>query len=257
VRGKVQLFLLKCLGLGLLAVTSSFASSVFVTFTASPFNPLDAGWSIATVNNMTGQLLLCDDAAHQTAMPSTEYNYDYSVLSSDLPNVSNLRFGSGAYLDPNATRDYEVAAYLMWEYAGAGYNSANPHPGPTAAQNQAATDYNDAIWNLFDPHFTPTANAAAYQANAIAFVTANSNTTGANGQFLSSLYQRTAIFTPTPLAVKGIAAGSSAEQEFMELLPIATPSPSPEPAVTWIVAGAMGMCMLVRRYRTAQTSRRN
>jgi hypothetical protein len=245
----------KCLGLGILAVTACCANTAFVTFTAPPFNTNGSpGWSIATVDNVTGQLLLCDDANHQTPMPSPEYNYDYSVLSKDLPNVSTLEFGSGTYMDPNAARDYETAAYLMWEYSAAGYNSGNPSPGPTAAQNQAATDYNDAIWNLFDPHFAPTSNGAAYQTSAMAFVTTYTNTAGVNGQFLNSLYRRTAIFTPTAAAIKGVAANSRTEQEFLQLLPTPIPTPSPEPSTVWIVTGTLGLGMLLRKFRPARQS---
>jgi hypothetical protein len=237
------LFLLRWTAIGTLALTACFADTAIVSFTSLPLDSNGyPGWAISTVAGVPNQLLLCDDHYDTTTMPSGPYNYDYSILANDLPPaVNTLYFASGPHAVANATIDYEAAAYLMYEYSQVGYDSANPSPGPTAAQNQAATDYNSAIWSLFDPSYTPTPSGSTYQANAIGFVN-----TAANATFLSSIYLRTAVFTPGAAAIPGVAATSAGQQEFLELLP------APEPATVWLIAGAIGLGLLLRRTRTAR-----
>src|SRR5579862_6494430 len=136
----------------LLAAAGCYGSTITVAFTHLPYTTGEGtypGWSIATINDISpNQLLMCDDYYDDTYMPHADMVYSYSTLADQLTaNLSGLMFGSQA----NAARNYEAAAYLSWEYYQLGYDSSTGNPGPTTAQNQTATDYNFAIWNLFDP----------------------------------------------------------------------------------------------------------
>jgi len=222
----------KYIGIILLTTTGGFANTAVVSFTNLPYTTGEntyTGWAIATINDSaTGQLLMCDDYFAETYMPHADMVYDFSVLGNDL-NISlgGLEFGSQA----NAAQDYQAAAYLSWKYFEAGYDNPTGTPGPTVAQNQAATDYNFAIWNLFDPAVLLSAAQTAYQTNALAFVG-----DPANSAFLTALYSDTRIYTPDP------NLSSAGNQEFIQL--------TPEPGTVGMVIAGATLVLLSRKIRT-------
>ena len=142
--------------------------------------------------------------------------------------LANVRFTGG-----NEVRNYDEAAVLVWqlyEYVEA--------TGSRALAN-TITDYQYALWNIFDPSGVQVnANQNALQSAALNLVTTQAAMLG------STVYPDIRIYTPDP---KG---GSTGSQEFMQVV---TPEPGTLPlaAGVLLIAAALGMRHELRKRRAA------
>ncbi|MGD0667073.1 MAG: PEP-CTERM sorting domain-containing protein [Bryobacteraceae bacterium] len=196
--------------------TEAFASSTAtVTFTNLPYTDLNGdygsagatynGYVIATVNGTPDQLLICDDYLDETYVPSGPLTFDYSTL--DGPgNPAGLHFGGVG----NAQTLYDEAAVLDYDLYSLGSH----------ASSTSVTDYQYAIWNLFDPSVALNSSQQALQANALAAVDSGAG-------WLTAVYVNTQVYTPDP------RANSAGNQEFL-----AYQVQTPEPA-TYLLVGAL------------------
>jgi hypothetical protein len=228
---------------GIFSATTCFASTVIVQFTHLPYTSGEGvytGWSIATVNNVTNSLLMCDDDYHTTNMPS-EFTYDYSDLGTDIQDntMSNLEFGNAATNTADGfhvnssyslTVDYEAAAYLMYEYYL--LQPTAPTAG-TSAQSQTATDYNFAVWGIFNTTTSLTTTQQNLEAAAYSYVTNSANATF----LMKTVYDQTVYYTPSNVS----PANSGGQQEFGQYLGI------PEPSPAWLLAAGLIALLAVRR----------
>jgi hypothetical protein len=228
----------KCLLAGLLSVTGCLANNIItVSFTNLPYTTGEGtypGWSIATVNNIPTQLLMCDDYYNDTSMPSGPWSFDYSDLAADLsegvansPLLYNATNDAANSYTPNSThtitQDYEAVSYLLFQY----WELQPTAPtSPTSAQDLTATNYNFAVWSIFDNNIASSLTSAqtALVANAYSFI-ANS----ANASFLNFVYANTVFYSP--------AAGQNTtnpnQQEFGNI------TLTPEPGAGWLLAAGL------------------
>ena len=203
-------------------LATGLCSASTVVFTALPpvfQNGTYNGFATATIDGVPNQLLLCDDDAHTTYMPSDSILYDYSTLTGSNP----LQFAR--FSDHPATMDdltkYEVAAVLLYELNLAG-----------SANADLVTDYQYAIWNMFDPTtslFRP--NQSALQQAAIDIVLGKATAP----VWLSTAYADLAIYTPQ--------SAYASNQEFLGLNPV------PEPAMFWLLGCTLATIGVVSRKR--------
>lgn len=192
-------------------------------FTALPStleNGTYNGYSTATIGGLPGQLVLCDDYAHETYMPSSSnLIYYYSTLTGPDP-LEHARFTHGS--DP---RDYQEAAVLL-----AGLSDELATGSATADE---ITDYQYAVWNLFDPSEAKL-NRAQKDLQRAAF-----DTVRAGGGKALDTYSRLVIYTPT--------APFAGNQEFLGLsTPVGAPEPSAAPVLSLVLGVA---CLCFRRRR--------
>jgi hypothetical protein len=185
------------------------------------------GFAIATIAGTPNQWVICDDFAHDTPVPSGNMIYDISTMGGSN-QLANVRFTGG-----NEVRNYDEAAVLVWqlyEYVEA--------TGSRALAN-TITDYQYALWNIFDPSGVQVnANQNALQSAALNLVTTQAAMLG------STVYPDIRIYTPDP---KG---GSTGSQEFMQVV---TPEPGTLPlaAGVLLIAAALGMRHELRKRRAA------
>lgn len=192
-------------------------------FTALPATLEDGtynGYSTATIGGLPGQLVLCDDYAHETVMPSSSnLIYYYSTLTGPDP-LEYVRFTKG-----NEIRNYEEAAVLLARL------SAEVVAGSATADE--ITNYQYAVWNLFDPSEAKV-NSAQKDLQRAAF-----DTVRAGGRTALDAYSRLAIYTPT--------AAFAGNQEFLGFnAPVGAPEPSAAPVLSLILGVA---CLCFRRRR--------
>jgi|SRR5579872_2537511 len=129
------------------------------------------GWSIATITGIPLQDLICDDYSDTTYMPSSSnLLYDYSTLTG--PDA--LEYARFPGLET-----YETAAVLLSEFTA----TANP-------TDNTVTDYQYALWNLFEPDVTINGKQQTFISDAQGLVLANSPQA-------TSTYAGLAIYTPT------------------------------------------------------------
>lgn len=207
----------------LLAPLAAQANTIAVYFTALPStyeNGTYNGYATATIGGLPGQFLMCDDYAHQTYMPSgSDLTYYYSTLTGPDP-LQYVRF-----TQVDEVQNYRVAAVLM-----AGLSDVLATGNATAGD---ITNYQYAVWNLFDPTGAPVTTAQqGLQKSAL-------DTVQNGGPVALDDYSRLVIYTPT--------AAYASNQEFLGLrTPAAVPEPSTAPLVSLILGVA---CLCARRWR--------
>lgn len=198
------------------SATAALADTVAVTFTTLPYTELNGsygspgatynGYVGATVNGIPSQWLICDDYADETMVPSGPLIFDYSTIAS-LGNPAGLHFGGFR----NAQTLYDEAAILNYNLYSLG-----PHASPVSV-----TDYQYAIWNLFDSSVTLNSSQQALQASALSAVNSGAN-------WLSGVYSNTLVYTPDP------KTNSWGNQEFLQYQGQTIPEPA-----TYVLVGAV------------------
>jgi hypothetical protein len=214
----------------LFSISVCSASSVIINITGLPAvfeNGTYNGFATATIGGIPNQLLLCDDSAHTTNVPSGDIVYDYS----SLPTLQYARFTG---ITGTKLQNYQEAAVLLWELAQV--VPSTPHYA------DIVTEYQYAIWTLFsnskvltDP--TLLASEQALKATALAYV----NGAQTAPFSLSAVYAALVVYTPNPSYPL-----TKDNQEFLGLKPV------PEPAMGWLlgfVGVAVGIGARIRRRR--------
>lgn len=204
----------------LLTCVAAEASTISVFFTALPAtieNGTYNGYATATIGGLPVQFVMCDDYAHETYMPSSSnLLYYYSTLTGpDL--LQSVRF-------TGETRNYQQAAVLL-----AGMSNALAAGSATADD---ITNYQYAVWNLFDPSDAKL-NSAQQDLQNAALEEVN-----AGGPMALEDYSRLTIYTPT--------ANYAGNQEFLGLNAASVPEPSAAPVLP-LILGAAFLC--ARRWR--------
>lgn len=196
--------------------TAAFASSTAtVTFTNLPYTDLNGnygsagatynGYVLAIVNGIANQSLICDDYADETYVPSGPLIFDYSTLDS-LGSPAGLHFGGVA----NAQTRYDEAAVLDYDLYSLG-----SHASPANV-----TDYQYAIWNLFDSSMALNSSQQSLQANALTAVDSGAG-------WLTAVYVNTQVYTPDA------RTNSAGNQEFLQYQ-VQTPEPA-----TYLLVGVL------------------
>jgi hypothetical protein len=227
------------LTLFLLVASAASADTVIIEFTALPFTQMSStystnsgvltynGYSIATISGIPNQNLVCDDFNDTTIMPSNPLVFDFSTLVPSSPNyLASEKYNSGT--PAQVLQRYEEAAVLMVNFA--------LYMASGNINQQTITDYNYAIWNLFDstaPQSPGSPNplspgSSALQANAL-------NTLLTDAPAASADAARLLIFTPN--------AANPGNQEFLGL------SDTPEPPTFSLITGLLCITLATRRYR--------
>ena len=175
------------------------------------------GYAVATVAGIPNQDLICDDYADTTYMPSGPLIYDYSTLNAGNNYLEYVRFtGTGG---KTTLELYEEAAVLLANFQKY-MSTGTPNP-------QTITDYNYALWNLFDPTGPDPAPETTGSVNpsspgSIALQNAAWETvTGTSPEQIAATAAASRvllIYTPT--------FANPTDQEFLALDP---PAPTPEP----------------------------
>jgi hypothetical protein len=208
---------LKLASLALLSIAACHANNVItLSVDGLPSTNQDGtynGFASATINGISNQLIICDDYTHVTYVPSGNMVYDFSTVGGN-DALDGVRFDQGS--PAQQVHDYEEAAVLVWELYD--YVSAN---GAKASAN-TITDYQYALWNIFDSGITTTANQAALQAAAVSLMTTQSV------MLTASVYPYVDVYTPSS------APGSnySSNQEFLQYA-------APEPGTLLLLAGGL------------------
>jgi hypothetical protein len=237
---------------------------VFTNLPGTTYGGTRDGYTTATVGTtstgtggLAGQLLICDDEAHTTNVPSSVLPYDFSTINTASSTITNARFtpaNSGAsFANETQTQLYEEAAIILYNFGQL--------VNPTA---QVIGQYQYALWNLMNGvttisgvhigTFTSTNDGSTTQANtdnaAVATIqltaqhellNQNSSGVGLTGSQLAAqqaldakIYSELRIYTPT--------STDASNQEWLQL--VATPEPA-----TIGVAGLLlfGMGFVYRR----------
>ena len=202
-----------------LLCAACYASPADISFTGLPavfqnnnYNVPDAtgatynGWSTATIDGVPGQLVICDDYSHTTYIPSSE-EADLSTLTGPDP-LQYARF--------SGLQTYETAAVLVSELA----SLSNP-------SDNTVTDYQYALWNLFDSAAPANATQQSLISDAQWLVLSDS-------PLAEQAYARLAIYTPTEQY--------ASNQEMLGLLP------TPEPATAPMLAALMVSLLAARSW---------
>lgn len=217
---------LKLAPLALLAMAACHADTITLSADAVPStyqNGTYNGFASATINGIPNQLIICDDAAHVTYVPSGNMVYDFSTVGGSNP-LEYVRFDQGSPVQQ--AQDYEEAAVLVWELYG--YVTAN---GAQASAN-TITDYQYALWNIFDTGVATTTGQAALQAAAVSLMTTQSV------MLAASVYPYVNVYTPSS------APGTdySSNQEFLQYA-------APEPGTMLLLAGGLLVAMAAKMRR--------
>jgi hypothetical protein len=215
------------------------ANTVTIVFTALPTvnqNNTYNGFSTATINGIPNQMLLCDDSADITTMPSGTIIYDYSNLVGPNP-LQYARFTAAPEV-----QNYEEAAVLLYEFAAL----VNP-------SNNVVTEYQYAVWNVFNHatnlpattippgNTTLLAQQQLLETNALNLVLSTTQPS-----WVKTAYADLVVYTPAPNSPT--YPNNFSNQEFLGLQ---NPS-APEPAMVWPLAFlgvALGIAKRVRRRR--------
>jgi hypothetical protein len=221
----------------LVLATAVGAAGATIQFTGLPINAQFGtfnGFAFATVDGDPSRMLVCDDFAHTTYVPSGPFVYDVSSLDGGMP-LQYVRFSAAGTPEDAATR-YRQAAFLV---------SGLQQTGPNGLLDLTA-DYQYALWHLFDPSVPlPSETAVTLLQDAAALEAASPRNL--------ELYSRLRIFTPEePFA---------GNQEFLELADAAPPvrrpalgAPVPEPSPLLLVGMGAGLLLIGaggRRWRRA------
>ena len=208
------------------AAGTARADTALVSFTALPYTDLSGGYGsagatyngyvTATVNGIPLQMLICDDYLDETLVPSGPLIFDESMIGS-LSSPADLHFGDVR----KAQTLYDEAAVLNYELFTIG-----PHAAPATV-----TDYQYAIWNLFDPAVNLNSSQQNLQTGAL-------STVSSGASWLSGIYSSTVVYTPDP------KTNSWGNQEFLEYQGQGTPEPA-----TYLLVGAVLMGLGATRRR--------
>src|SRR6185437_273370 len=116
----------------LLLSSACFADTVVnIVFTNLPSTNYAGtynGYTTATVGTtaggtggLAGQLLICDDEAHNPNVPSGVLPFDFSTINTASPTITNARFtptNSGAsFSGETQTQLYEEAAIILYNFS--------------------------------------------------------------------------------------------------------------------------------------------
>jgi len=184
------------------------------------------GFASATIDGISNQMLLCSDAADSTPVPSGDMVYDVSTLGGFNP-LQYVHFTG-----PNMVANYDEAAVLLWQLWN--YVTANG----SAASGDTITDYQYAIWNIFDPYdATTNPNGIAVNGTQAALQNTAVGMVDNDGVMLSSdVYPYVTIYTPDP------NGGSVGNQEFLEFS-----TPEPGSMFLMIGGGLIGAAAIARK----------
>ena len=221
----------------------AFADTLIVQFTALPTTLMSPtyqsgtgsynGYSTAIVDGIPNQDLICDDYADTTVMPSAPLIYDFSTLNANDNYLQYVEFtGTGG---KTTLQLYEEAAVLAVDFAE--YISAG------SPNSQTITDYNYALWNLFDPAGPDPAPTTAGSVNppspgSVALQNAAWDTVQNNPTLTSEDAGQLVIYTPT--------AANPGQQEF---LGVDTPTPEPPTLDMMLGIALCGLALFARRRR--------
>jgi hypothetical protein len=221
---------LQPIALALLSVAACHASDIVLAATGLPstdengnYGSSDAtynGFAIATIGGTPNQWIICDDYSHDTPVPSGNMNYELSTIVGSGP-LANVRFTGS-----NETQNYDEA-------------------GSKALAN-TITDYQYALWNIFDPYSAATnPNGVQVNANQIALQAEALNLVKTQAAMLdTTVYPVVRVYTPDP------NGGSNGSQEFMQAV---APEPGTLPlgAGALLVAAALAMRRELRKRRAS------
>jgi hypothetical protein len=177
------------------------------------------GYALATINGFPAQSLICDDYVDETLVPSGALQFNYSFLAGSNP-LEYVRFNGH-----QATMNYQAAAILLNQLAAVTNPSAD-----------TITDYQYALWNLFNPSAPANATQRSLQTSAQAILLAGGTQTALD-------YESLVIYTPTDTF--------ASNQEFLGLN---TPVGTPEPAVWPVITLAIAAVIWIRRRRSPEPS---
>ena len=189
-------------------------------------NATHNGFITATIGGIANQMIVCDDFTHTTSVPSGNMVYDFSTLGG--PNqLQNVRF-TGA----NEVTNYDEAAVLL-----AGLYAYEATYGSNAS-GDTITDFQYAIWNIFDPYNPSTnpggvkvnSNQSALQSGALYMMSTQA------AMLSADVYPFIKIYTPDP------EGGSASNQEFMQYI-----VPEPPTALFLLGTGLVAGAVLTRR----------
>jgi hypothetical protein len=221
---------IKILALAFLTVSAGFASRI--SFTGLPSNTEFGtynGFAVGSIDGASNQLLICDDFAHTTYVPSSNLVYSLSELVGSNP----LQFARFADLTQwsNTIIKYEEAALLL---------NGLMQNGPGSLLDLTA-DYQYALWELFTPSVKLPNSTALTLLNDAAYNVAHGGTSN------NAIYSELRIYTPD--------AGYTSNQEFLQMVPNATttstgPLATPEssPAIALLIGmGVIALSVVARR----------
>jgi hypothetical protein len=217
------------------SISLSYADTVTLTFNSLPTTNEDGSYSTSasdatyngyvptTINGTFSGLLICDDSAHNTDVPSGPDVYYISTLANPAPfadGTSAVRFtSSNTILNITGIEEYEAAAVLLTQLAAFSNPSAN-----------TITDYQYALWNIFTPGNEPiNETQQTLDTAAVALVQAGAISTQAD-------YSNLVIYTPS--------VGFTNNQEFLALTATA-----PEPA-SWALMALLTLLLAVPQMRS-------
>lgn len=212
----------------LLVAVAACQANTLITLDATGLPPADEngnygssgatynGFVTATINGDPNQWILCDDFTHTTDVPSGNMVYDFSTVGGSDP-LQNVRFTQG-----NEIQNYEEAAVLVWQLFE--YMSLNG----SGASDNTITDYQYALWNIFDPYNASTnpngvkvnSTQSGLQTTALGLMSTES------AMLSSQVYPNVKVYTPDA------NGGSASNQEFLQFA-------TPEPGTLLLVAGVL------------------
>jgi hypothetical protein len=201
--------------LSLTALPTVYESGSYSTTTDQTYN----GYSTATIAGIPFVQIMCDYAAVDTTIPSGPFIFDYSTVGGAewattvaFETGETLTNTSGGTIDGVASsgtialtelQAYQTAAVLLVTLENIG--------SPTADQ---ITDYQYAVWNLFDSTIALNSNQITDQFNAAQIVTSSLIE---NQTATADAAARLAIYTAIPV---------NSNQEFLGLTTtVSTPEP--------------------------------
>jgi len=215
-----------------LLLAAQVGCAATLQFTELPANFLFGtynGFATGTLDNIPGQLFICDDFDHTTYMPSGAMTYYESSLVDYSNPLAYARFNNSGHGN-GAILKYDDAALLV--------NGLSQQT--TGSLVDLTADYQYALWHLFTPS-VPLPDSNAQDLLRAAIHEAHHST--ADDQ---AIYARLQIFTP--------AGQFASNQEFLSLTaaplygtqgapgtPNSLAAPVPEPSPMLLVFAGLGL----------------
>jgi hypothetical protein len=232
----------KLLSFSLLFAGAATADTLILQFEALPnvhMSPTYAtttgavtfnGYSTVTIGGIPSESLVCDDFTDSTNMPSAPLLFDYSTLIPNTPSyLAHVKYNAGSAND--VLQRYEEAAVLMVNftvYMAGGLT--NP---------QTITDYNYAIWHVFNAAVPQTPGSTTpFSPSSAALEAIAINTVQNDAPTMLADANRLIIYTPN--------AANPANQEFLGI-DTSTPEPGTLGLFTAMVCAGTAVRRLVRR----------